>query len=182
MPYALLETRKHGISTDCNFIVYLLIGKDANTGKDSLYVGTSTDGIDGRPTSHEKKESVWTDCIFFTGSNDKLLNNSKILYLEDRLRHLIDDTKRYKNETKSTTGKAANKDEKALCDSILPSILEVYDILGVDLNPKQKTDLLQFVPASNSINGTSSADSVDYSKLKLNAEMIGWFTEAERIC
>lgn len=179
VPYSLLESKKHGIVTDCNFIVYLLIGKDSKDGRDSLYVGTSTDGIDGRPTSHEKKESVWSDCIIFTGANDKLLNNSRILYLEDRLRHLIDDTKRYKNETIVTTGKAANKDEKALCESILPSILEVYYILGVDLTPKYKTDLRDYVEKKTEQKEDYPIVATDYSSLKLPSEMEDWLKAAE---
>ncbi|MBR6203665.1 MAG: hypothetical protein IKQ60_01135 [Candidatus Methanomethylophilaceae archaeon] len=178
IPYQLLESNKHGEKPDSDFVVYLLRGKDAE-GSDCLYVGTSTNGIDSRPTSHGDKDVLWEDCIVFTSFDSTFLNDSKIRYIEDRLRRLIDGAGRFVNKTRSTTGKAANEDEKEECDRALPYILDVYDMMGTDLHPKSASGLGAFLMDETSQPERREAPISDYSRLKLPVEMEEWLKVAE---
>lgn len=176
IPYNLLISNK--VDLDLGFIVYLLSGKNAE-GKDCLYVGTSTDGIKNRPTSHEDKNVDWKSCIVFTSNSNNFLNDSKIRYIEDRLRRMIDKTEIYINTTKSTSGKTVNKEEKEECETAIPYLLEIYDLCGINLTPKYSSDLDKYNTEKDTV--PDSAKNSDFSQLNINSEMENWLREAEII-
>lgn len=181
IPYSLLESGKHGIVPDSDFVVYLLKGKNKEN-RDCLYVGTSANGIENRPTSHGDKKVAWETCIVFTSFDPTFLNDSKIRYIEDKLRYAIDKRKEYVNTTKSTSGKGTNDNDNEDCDKALPYIFEVYDLMGIDILPKRKIELGDFDIDKTVVNVMPSGKKTDYSKYKLNSEMLEWYEEAERIC
>jgi hypothetical protein len=180
IPYSLLESGKHGIVPDSKFVVYLLKGKDKEN-RDCLYVGTSTNGIENRPTSHGDKKVAWETCIIFTSFDPTFLNDSKIRYIEDRLRCAIDETKEYINTTKSTSGKGTNDYDNEDCDKAMPYILEVYDLMGINIMPKRKVELGDFLVDKPIGSVMTAGKGTDYSQLKLTDEMKDWFKTAESI-
>lgn len=178
IPYGLLDKGKHGLELESDYVVYLLWGKGEN-GSDNLYVGTSTDGLRSRPTAHTDKKVDWKDCIVYTSFDKGFLNDSKIRFLEDRIRHAIDDSGKYVNQTKATTGKAANEEEKDDCMKVLPVIFEVYDMMGYDLTPKYRTDLRDYTDEKPHEKDKEHIVTTDYSSLKLPSEMEDWLKTAE---
>ena len=177
-PYVLLKTKKHGLKLPNKFIVYLLCGSTKEN-PNVLYVGTATGGLDNRPTSHEDKNVNWESCIFFTSTDDSL-NKSTIEYLENRIRQFINDSKKYVSVTFSTSDSGSNGAESKLCNSILPTVLEVYSLLGVDIVSGYKTTLSSFIEEKDGAMVTP-VSTADYSKLDLPSEMMDWLKIAHNI-
>ena len=175
IPYHLLENKTHNIQLESKFIVYLLSGKDTDN-KDCLYVGTSTKGLEKRPTEHKDKKVDWKNCIVLT-SFDNMLNGAIILEIEYLVDERIRETKEYKNTTEKVTNKAVSPDEKELASEVFPTILDVYDMLGVNLKKNIQTTLNS---QPNSYTTPQSRKS-DFSILKLPSDMIAWLEEAETI-
>lgn len=179
IPYDLLRTKKHGVTPNSNFVVYLLIGRK-QTGERSLYVGTSTKGIDVRPRSHEDKNSTWEQCIVFSAKPSDLCE-STILHIEDRLRTMIDETVEFENETLMTKRDSANQRQKDLADKyFIPAIREVYDILGVKLKGFKVPDIKNYSESEEKIL-RPAIEGADFSHFKLPADMVEWFTMAESL-
>lgn len=183
IPYRLLETRKHGIDPPNKFIVYLLSGKTASY-PHVLYVGTSYRGIDDRPTAHEdriyEKEPIeWESCIIFTTTDD-FFNDTTIRYLENSIRGYIDDSRKYKSSTNYTSGGGANNSDKEACDTFLPTVLEIYSMLGIDLTSGYKFTLNSFIEEKEG-KITTPEPKTDYSSLNLPLEMTEWLRAAESI-
>ena len=134
---------KEGI--DCpdienRFIVYILQGISANS-KDHIYVGKSTKGLDTRPASHESKYDDWTYCYVLTRNDSKFFNDGVIQYLEDTIRHRVDDcSDTFINTTNKTSSNTANERDIQKSKKYLEDVYERLFILGLDLNlPKQIT-------------------------------------------
>lgn len=173
IPYRLLESKTHNVKVESDNVVYLLSGKNADN-KDCLYVGTSTDGLESRPTSHKSKKVDWKTCIVLT-SFDNMLTGAVILHLEYLIYNRINDTKAYKNETEKVTDKAT-PDEKEIALEVLPTVLEVYDMLGINLKRDPQNTLISHKMEV----GTTFVSKTDYSKLKLHGDMVAWLEEAEK--
>ena len=183
IPYDLLESKQHDIELPSNFIVYLLKGSTPSH-PNVLYVGTSYRGMQDRPTGHENRkfrgEKIdWDSCIIFT-TTDGLLNDSTLRFLEDSIREHITNSKQFKSSTKSTSKDGANKKDKRACEAILPTILEVYSILGVDLTPKYPASEDKPVKKKKKDDETPVSPS-DFSSLGLPTEMTDWLVKAEKI-
>ena len=175
IPYMKLKNNLNIITPDSEFIVYLLVGKDSQE-KDCLYVGTATDGIKTRPTSHPNKGN-WQDCIVFTSFDHTYLNDSNNRYIEDCVRHIIIDDEKYVNKTDNTSPKFANNYDKEDCDKALPIILEVYDMLGVHLKKKSNPDISRFIEDESEESVKSSNIKID--SLNLPHDMAVWYGEIQ---
>ena len=156
IPYRVLLSRNFEIDPKCGFIVYLLTGKDESN-HDCLYVGTLVNGLKNRPTSHEDKGAIWENCIVFSSFDEKLLNGSIILNVEDRIKDMIDHSGRYVNKTVTTTREHTNNMEVDLCDNNMNYLVEVYDVLGIDLlthcteSAESNAKLNSLIPQGNPI-------------------------------
>lgn len=176
IPYSLLEHNTHGITPDNDFIVYLLVGKDPQN-NDCLYVGTATDGIKTRPTQHTKKGAIWHECIVFTSFDASFLNDSSNRYIEDCIRHIINENSQYINKTELTSPKFANNFDKEDCDEAVPYILEVYDMLGVHLKTRSKTDISRFIEKEYA--PSVNVSKMDIVSLNLPSDMALWYGEIQ---
>ncbi len=128
-------------------------------------MGESTNGIKNRPNSHEDKNVNWDYCYVFTSNEVTTINGSIILYLENCLKSLINNSEFYKSETILTTGKAVNQKEIDICEkSIMPYIVEVLDIFGINLRNHEndkKDEQKQLIQKSDT----------DYSMFNFSDEM-----------
>lgn len=178
IPYQLLLNGKHGVSLDNNYIVYLLEGKDPE-GRDCLYVGTSSNGLSGRPTSHGDKNVDWKNCIVFTSFDPDLIHRGIIEYLEDRIRHIIDESKLYVNKTVVTVGTPSNPADKDFCERTLRIMLEAYDLCGIDLTPRYRSGLDSFLIDKPVTRIQQVPSASDFSSFGLPEEMNDWLRSAE---
>ena len=176
IPYELIRSKSHGVTPESNFIVYLLVGKRC-TGERSLYVGISTKGIDVRPRSHEDKPSIWEQCIIFSAAS-KDLCKSTILYIEDRLKTMIDETVEFENDTLNSESDGANEEQEELADTkFIPAIRQVYDILGIKLRDTIQEKLVIDEPVAKPFECEKT--STDFSFLKISAKLNDLYAGAE---
>lgn len=169
IPYRLLKSKTYSVDPKNKFVVYLLQGTNS-AGRDCLYVGTSKNGMDGRPKEHEDKAN-WDVCYIFTSSNEKILNNSRILCLENDLRRYIDESDRFVGLTYSTMSDTTNYIDDEYCKKALPVILEVFDILGVNITPHHAKDAVDFSHTLLPVSHSAAGDARDISFLKLPGDM-----------
>lgn len=110
--------------------VYLLLGYDAHSGRESIYIGEG-DPVSNRLLSHEKQKNFWTRGIFFVTDDDEL-NKAHIQFLEARLISsakscgqllVINDT----NPSESTLSTT----DKQMMQELLHYIMELLPVLGV---------------------------------------------------
>ncbi len=178
IPYSVLKTKKYATRPNNKFIVYLLFGKDPQ-GRDCLYVGTSKNGIDNRPTQHEDKDVQWEMCYIFTSFNQDILNNSRILYLEHELRKCIDNSERYVSKTFSTISDTTNSVDTEYCKRALPTILEAFDIMGIDIIPKRKNSIFDYVDQNTVEENKHPAR--ELSSLNLSSDMVDYLKRIESV-
>lgn len=137
IPYNLVKTKTYAdIKIENRFIVYLLHNKNSN-GKDSIYVGKSKNGLDNRPQSHDKKTDSWTDCYILTTFKERtFLNDGTIQYIENAIKHLIDDNESsYSNTTIQTSDNTANSTDEEFCKEYIEEVKDMLYLLGVNLHP-----------------------------------------------
>lgn len=141
VPYANLKHREI-FSVENRFIVYILCGRNKVTGKNILYVGESKNGIDNRPTSHEKGQE-WDVCYILTTEKKKtFLNEGVIKHLENEINLRVNSLKSvYDNFTQKTSANTANERDELESEKFLRSIYEMLDVLGLNLYEKPQIDL-----------------------------------------
>lgn len=106
-----------------------------------------------------------------------MLNGTIILQIEYLVYTRINETKGFRNVTERVTKKAANPDEKELASEVFPTILEVYDMLGINLKRDPQSTLTN-QPMEVHIPPSVRSD---FSALKLPADMVSWLEEAEKM-
>lgn len=142
-PYSDLERRRIGFKIANPFIVYILLGKNAQ-GRDMIYVGKSKRGPFNRPTSHKDKYANWTTCYILTQFIERtFFNDGTIQYLEDQINRRIQEIELYENTTKTTSSGTANKDDMEDCNEYLEEAYDVLGILGLDLITNSEEDIAE---------------------------------------
>jgi len=133
IPYKLLKEKTHGLELANRFIIYILFGTSSK-GKDYIYVGKSKNGIDNRPTAHEKKYANWTDCYILINFKERtFFNDGTIQYIENELRHRIDSLDMFVNTTNQTISGTASPDDEDDCDEYIKEVLDMIHTLGLNL-------------------------------------------------
>jgi Domain of unknown function (DUF4357) len=103
--------------------VYLLLGKDDQTGRDVVYVGEA-ENVRVRLQDHVKNKEFWREAILFT-SKDFNLTKSHVKYLESRLVRQVGEVKRARLFNSNTPA------EPALPRSDKHSMEEFIDNIGL---------------------------------------------------
>lgn len=146
VPYSLIKNKSHGLVILNQFVVYILSGIDEK-GHSALYVGKSKNGIDNRPTSHENKNVIWKECYILTNFKERtFFNDGTIQYIEDKIKHRIDDTTRFENKTIVTNGETANAIDMEYCDEYIAEAYNMLYVLGLDLSLPDKTVVANSIP------------------------------------
>ena len=166
IPYQVLRSRTYDVTIENNFIVYVLLGKNSS-GKDVVYVGKSTKGLENRPLSHENKCPFWSYCFVITEGKDSYLNDGVIQYIENELSERFQSIGSYELTTSVTNTDTANKHDIRYADQLLWYAYRMLNVLGLDLMDAPPS-------ASNSIPAQIPApvtDPSDYSSLNLNEHL-----------
>ena len=131
IPYQdLASNSEESIPIKNRFIVYILHGK-SESGKDTIYVGKSKNGLKNRPTAHGNN---WICCYILTQLEERsFFNDGTIQYIEDKISRRIDELNHFDNTTQLTNTGTANKNDEEDCDDYLERAYQMLDILGLDL-------------------------------------------------
>ena len=126
IPYGIVKAKTYDVKIENRFIVYILHNKNSN-GKDSIYVGKSKNGLDNRPQAHNNKSESWTDCYILTTFKERtFLNDGTIQYIENALKHIIDDNEAsYANTTIQTAENTANSTDEEFCKEYIEEVKEM---------------------------------------------------------
>lgn len=137
IPYGIVKAKTYDVKIENRFIVYILHNKNSN-GKDSIYVGKSKNGLDNRPQAHNNKSESWTDCYILTTFKERtFLNDGTIQYIENALKHIIDDNEAsYANTTIQTAENTANSTDEEFCKEYIEEVKEMMYLLGLNLHPQ----------------------------------------------
>lgn len=144
IPYRILKCRQADLPIENPFVVYILVGKDSS-GKDSVYVGKSTRGIDNRPASHEDKGCSWLQCYVITEKGDSFLNDGIIQYMEYQVWSRVNDIGSFNNMTVVTNAGTANEVDRYSADKLLDRAYSLLDVLGLDLIVEKEELLIDHV-------------------------------------
>ena len=178
IPYTLMKTRSYSVDIEIKHVVYILSGKDVEN-NDCLYVGKSSNGTKNRPTDHEGLGIEWSECYLLVVTNSNSFNGGMAEYLEHRIKGLIDDSDAYRDITKTTTEVNANESEKRRCESLIPNVLEMLDVLGIDLRNQFCYPTQSSNPAPNSEASGSLSD--DFSSLNMGNTINNWLKRMENV-
>lgn len=139
IPYSSVKEGKNCPAISNKFIVYILQGISYDS-RDYIYVGKSTSGLDTRPGSHEDKCKNWTYCYILTRPDAKVFNDAIIQYLEDSIRHRVDEcSNRFDNKTEKTNSNTANATDIARSEKYLEYAYACLSVLGLDLTLNKTT-------------------------------------------
>lgn len=144
LPYKELKNRSHNIQIENRFIVYILHQKSIS-GKDNIYVGKSKNGIDNRPTSHDDRNSKWTDCYVLTNHKENtFLHDGAVQYIENAICEIVNSLDSvYNNTTRQTNAETVNQYERSYCDDYVAKSLDMLYVLGLDLFPQEMEEDIQ---------------------------------------
>lgn len=144
VPYSEIKKETLDIEIINRFIVYILIGKNADN-KDIIYVGKSKNGIDNRPTAHEEEGKKWKTCYVLTTLSEKtFFNDGTIQYIEDQIHQRIKQLKDFENTTKTTISNTVSSYDSEYCDEYIEEVYKILYILGLDLNIEE--DIYDTIP------------------------------------
>jgi hypothetical protein len=110
--------------------IYLLIGRDIETGKSIIYIGKA-DTIRDRVKSHISKD-FWNHVIFFTSANDGL-TSAHALYLEGQLIARAIELDHAIVQNKQESGAKLPESDRADMNMFLSNMYQLLPILNVDV-------------------------------------------------
>lgn len=112
--------------------VYLLLGKDDQTGRDVVYVGEA-ENVRVRLQDHVKNKEFWREAILFT-SKDFNLTKSHVKYLESRLVQQVGEVKRARLfNTNTPTQPTLPRSDKHSMEEFIDNIGLLVGALGYRL-------------------------------------------------
>lgn len=146
--------------------VYILIG-DCLTGT-KIYVGEG-DPIKDRIMSHNVNKSFWEYAIIFVSKDDTTLNKTHIQYLEHRLIHLAQKTKKCDLDNGNTpTMPTIDEFNKQESEDFLSNIIKILEKLDVWLFYDNSN-----ISKQNILQNNGSALTINQKGIIANGEIIG---------
>ena len=124
--------------------VYILLGVDPDTGKQSAYIGEA-EVVRDRLKQHREKE-FWVHAIAFV-SKDENLTKSHIRYLEGRLIEEAQKVGRFKVLNGQSSGSKLPESDREDMEVFLGRIIQLLPVLGCDL----LTPILDVVASSTKL-------------------------------
>ncbi len=144
--------------------VYFLIGYEAESGKQIVYIGEAENVWD-RLKNHDYKKDFWNEVILFTSKDDNL-TKSHIKYLESRIVQTAIQTKRYgiKNGNNPTLSSLPLPDRDAM-----EEFLENVKILSGTLGHKFLEDPIA-IKKSTTFDNPMTASTENYEVIDTSGE------------
>lgn len=124
--------------------IYILFGKDEETGRDKAYIGKSTNVYD-RIREQNREKDFWSECLIFVSETNKL-NETHIGHLESMICKEAEVANRYitENERNPKKSKASDADiivsTKFFEKIKLDLSLQGYKLLEKDVEEEKVTD------------------------------------------
>lgn len=111
--------------------VYVLVGRDGEDDRPTLYIGEG-ETVRGRLDSHHAKKDFWSQAIVFTTKGDPL-NKAQVQYLEARLVSIAAKNKRCKLDNANVPNRPGLSDaDEAEIEGYLAEMLSLLPVLGVE--------------------------------------------------